>query len=110
MDKSKIHTNHTDGENRQLKGLHNEGIILLECAECGKPLICLQLASIEGNTRTQVLTRVVAKCGLCGGFSYVKQVLGQFYPGAPSDNMVFDILDDDTDAPEADVLFKAWKK
>jgi hypothetical protein len=110
MDKSEIRTGQTDGRDRELKGLTNEGIVNLDCADCGTTLLCLQLASIKGDTQAQVLTRVAVKCGLCNGFSYVQQVPGQFYPGAPSDDMAFDVSDDDTGAPEADVLFKAWKK
>jgi hypothetical protein len=37
-------------------------------------------------------------------------ITGQFYPGAPSDDMVFDIADGHDDAPEADILFQAWRK
>ena len=110
MDKSEIRTGQADSDDKQLKGLKNEGIVTLECADCGESLLCLQLASTKGDTQAQVLTRVAVKCCLCGGFSYVKQVPGQFYPGAPSDDMAFDVSDDDTGAPEADVLFKAWKK
>lgn len=110
MDKSEIRTGQTSNEDRQLKGLRNQGLVVLKCANCGESLLCLQLTSIEGDTQTRVLTRIAAKCGLCNGFSFVEQVDGQFYPGAPSDDMAFDIADDDTNAPEVDVLFKTWKK
>lgn len=112
MDKSEIRTSRVDSDNKQLKGLKNEGIIEFECADCGELLLCLQLTSIKENIKApiMVLTRVVVKCGLCGGCSYVKQVSGQFYPGAPSDDMAFDVFDNNTDAPQADVLFRAWKK
>jgi len=110
MDKSEIRTGQIDGSNRELKGLTNEGIVNFDCADCGETLLCLQLVNIKGDTQAQVLTRVAVKCGLCNGFSRVQQVSGQFYPGAPSDDMGFDISDDDTGAPEVDVLFKTWKK
>lgn len=110
MDRSEIRTGQVDNENRKLKGLQNRGIVTFECVDCGKPLLCLQLTSIEGDSQTQVMTRVAVKCGFCDGFSYVQQISGQFYPGAPNDQMAFDVADDDTNAPEVDVLFKAWSK
>lgn len=110
MDKSEIRTNQTNGEDRQLKGLLNRGQMNFECADCGELLLVLQLADVEGDNKSEVLTRVAVQCDLCGGCSYSQQVPGQFYPGAPNDQMAFDIADDDTDAPETDVLFRAWSK
>lgn len=107
MDKSEIRINKSNGDN--LKGLKNNGLIEIECADCGTKLLQLQLTTINGK-QAQVLTRVTVKCGLCGGFSYVKQVPGQFYPGVPSDNMAFDIEHNHVDAPETDILFKVWRK
>jgi len=110
MDKAEIRTNQTDGEDRQLKGLQNKGLVNFECADCGTPLLVLQLATIKGDNKSEVLTRIAVRCGLCGGCSYVQQIPGLFYPGAPNDNMMFDISDNDTGAPEVDVLFEAWTK
>lgn len=108
MDKSEIHMNQ-QREDRQLKGLQDKGIREIKCADCGESLLCLQLTDIKDGERSQVITRVVVKC-LCDGYSHVEQVFGQFHPGAPSDQMAFDVLDNDTDAPEADIIFKAWRK
>jgi len=110
MDKSEIRTGQADNRKKELKGLKDEGMIDLKCANCEKTLLCLQLASTSATPKSQVLTRVAVSCGLCGGFSYVEQVPGQFYPGAPSDDMAFDVFDGDDSSPEADVLFKAWLK
>ena len=110
MDKSEIRTNQVDNSTKKLKGLQDNGMVHIDCVDCGASLMCVQLTNIPGDSQANVLTRVAVKCGLCGGFSCVEQIAGQFYPGAPSDDMAFDVLDDDTNAPEADVLFKAWKK
>lgn len=110
MDKRELRTNQVSADDKDLKGLQNKGIVELECADCGKKLLWLQLTGISEGVDAQVLTRVAVKCELCGGFSYVQQVPGTFYPGAPSDQMAFDVADDIEGAPEADVLFKAWLK
>lgn len=81
-----------------------------ECAECGKSLMMFKLVTTPETTEVEVLTRIAVRCEECGGYSYVKQIPGQFYPGAPNDNMGFDILTGDENAPCADILFKAWKK
>ncbi len=86
-----------------------EGVVPLHCRCCGRSLLDLQLLK-GGDDESQVLTRVAVKCDACGEFSLVEQVFGRFSPGAPSDSMGFDILDDDVNAPEADVLFKVWRK
>lgn len=103
-------TNQVNSDDKQLKGLQNRGTIDFKCADCDKLLLVLQLTSVEGDQKAEVLTRVAVKCLECGGFSYVKSISGCFYPGAPSDNMAFDTLDDDIGAPEAEVLFRAWSK
>ncbi|RLC89015.1 MAG: hypothetical protein DRJ03_00195 [Chloroflexi bacterium] len=110
MDKQELRANQVSADDKELKGLQNKGVVELECADCGEKLLCLQLAGVSGDVKAQVLTRVAVKCGICEGFSYVKQVPGTFYPGAPSDQMAFDVADDTIGAPEADVLFKAWRK
>lgn len=109
MGKSEIRMNQSK-EDRQLKGLQDKGIMVIECADCGESLLCLQLTNIEHDKQSQIITRMAVKCCLCDGYSHVEQVYGQFHPGAPSDQMAFDILDDDVDAPEADIIFKAWHK
>ena len=109
MDKSEIRMNQTDGKDRQLKGLQNKGVVHIECADCGKDLLVLQLTSV-GDVPSDILTRIVVKCGSCSGYSWVRQVPGQFYPGAPSDDMAFEILEGDYEAPDADVVFRAWCK
>jgi len=108
MDQSEIHINETQG--KSLKGLQDKGVVIIKCADCGHELLQLQLATTDSDDKAKVLTRIIVQCGFCDGFSYVKQIPGQFYPGAPNDNMIFDIVDNVKDAPEADVIFKAWKK
>lgn len=88
----------------------NRDSVNFECADCGEPLLVLKLTAVEGIEKSKTFTQVVVKCILCGGFSYVQQIIGQFYPGAPSDQMLFDVLDDIDGAPKADVLFKAWRR
>lgn len=97
-------------EDKNLKGLQDRGLMHFDCADCGTKLLVLQLTSVEDVPSAEVLTRVAVKCCGCGGFSHTKQVSGQFHPGAPSDDTAFDILQDKTGAPEADILFEAWSK
>lgn len=108
-------TNQVNNEDKPLKGLQNKGVVNFDCADCGKLLLVLQLTSIKSDEQVDVLTRVAVFCCDCGGFSYVKQIPGQFHPGAPSDDMRFDVLDIAVHAnainpPEADVFFEAWSK
>lgn len=112
MNDANFEMNQVDRDDKSLKGLQNKGMAQFDCADCGKSLLVLQLTAIEEEktTKTEVLTRVAVKCNKCGGFSYVQSIAGHFHPGAPNDKMAFDILDDDTNAPEADVLFVAWSK
>jgi len=91
---------------REPKGLVDGGNVEITCANCGKPLMTFQLTQLQNNV---VLTRVMVKCGFCGGHSNVEQIVGQFYPGAVSDSIVFDISENDTEV-ECDVCFKAWSK
>ncbi len=112
-DRVEIRTGKTDRDDRVLKGLQDKGTVNFNCKNCGELLMVFQLTSVDQESPTvEVLTRVAVKCCLCDGFSLVQQLSGQFYPGAPSDQMAFDILDDYSfdDAPEVDVLFKAWSK
>ena len=97
-------------EKRILKGLKDGGIVTLSCTSCQRELLCLQLTSIAGEPTASVLTRIAAKCGFCGGCSEVEQVAGQFYPGAPSDDLVIDLAGNDDTTIETDVLFKSSPK
>ncbi len=107
---AELRTNRVDNDDKPLKGLQNKGQVNFMCADCGKHLLVLQLTAIENSDKADVLTRVVVYHRECGGFSYVQSITGQFHPGAPNDQMGFDVLDDDTVVPEADVYFKAWDK
>lgn len=100
-----------DRSQKQLKGLKDKGQVCFDCTECNTPLLVVQQASISGTPKIEVLTRIVVKCGFCNkGYSLVRQTAGTFYPGAPNDQTVFEPIDGDEDAPEADVLFRAWGK
>lgn len=109
MDKAKIDINRIDRDDKPLKGLQDRGLVNFECADCGRPLLVLRLTDMDNNDKSGVLTRIVVRCGLCFGSSYTKEICGQFYPGAPNDNMLFDVIDDNR-APEADVIFEARSK
>jgi hypothetical protein len=99
--------NRFDNTTRELKGLQDGGQIVFGCIECHTPLLVVQ----QTSRSSPVITRVVVKCGFCGdGYSCVEQVVGTFYPGAPNDKTVFEPIDTDDGAPEADVLFRAWGK
>ncbi len=110
MDNPKLRVEQTKREDRPLKGLVDNGLVSFQCKGCNQELLCLQLTTIKGHTGAQVLTRVVVECGTCGSYSDVQQVSGKFSPGAPSDDMSFDVIDGDGALIEADVFFKAWKK
>lgn len=110
MDKQKITTNQVGENDKPLKGLQDKGQLTFECADCNIPLLILQLVSTSQTSNASVLTRVVVKCGECGGYSYVQQVGGQFYSGVPSDDMLFNIIEGDAGSPNADVFFEARKK
>lgn len=109
MENPKLRVEQTDRKDRSLKGLIDKGMVNFRCDNCDIDLLCLQLTSVKGHTGAEVITKVAVECGICGSYSGL-QVIGKFSPGAPSDNMIFDVIDGD-DAPfEADVFFKAWKK
>lgn len=110
MGKGEFRTNQIDSDDKELKGLQDQGKMIFDCAECETTLLVLQLVTTAKTTKAKVLTRIAVRCEKCGGYSCVQQVPGQFYPGAPNDNMCFDVLEGDKCAPEADVLFKAWSK
>jgi len=110
MNKSEVRMSSDDRDRRELQGLQDGGVVTFECNDCGVKLLCLQLTSIKGESTAKVLTRVAVQCGLCGGFSSVEQISGKFHPGAPSDEMIFDVVDNDNDVLSTDVLFKAWRK
>lgn len=95
---------------RPLKGLKDGGMVTLRCTTCMRKLLCLQLTSIEGEPTCSVLTRIAVLCGFCGGHSCVEQVIGQFYPGAPSDDVMIDLDNRDTTVVETDILFRASAK
>jgi hypothetical protein len=102
--------NKVEKDDRVLKGLQDRGLITLSCNHCEMPLLCLQLTSPADDQDGSVISRICVRCVSCEGYSDVMPVRGQFYPGAPSDDMVFDIADGYDDAPEADILFQAWRK
>ncbi len=95
--------------NKQLKGLKNGGIVNFKCNSCDQPLLVLQLVKTN-NDKSSVLTRIAVQCGLCGGCSDVKQISGQFYSGAPNDQMLIDISNDSIDGLETDILFISRSK
>jgi len=109
-DKSRISINKVEQEDRVLKGLKDKGLTNLSCNYCKMHLLCLQLTSPGEDQDSAVISRIAVRCVGCGGYSDVVPIVGQFYPGAPSDDMAFDIADSCDDAPESDILFQAWRK
>lgn len=110
MEKSSFNWSLTQREQTDIRDC---GTIQLDCSECGSPLLVLQLVNRDGSdtVETTTLTRVVVQCGMCNGFSIVREVRGQFYPGSPSDDMAFEPTQSGIEnAPEADVTFRAWTK
>lgn len=107
---TKFRTNQVNNEDKTLKGLQDRGIVDFSCQDCGKKLLVLQLTATPASDDANILTRVVVKCRDCSGCSYVEQIRGRFHPGAPSDDMAFDILSDTDGIPSHDVLFEAWSK
>jgi len=107
MDKSEIRTGRNDGSGHKSKGLVNLGTKDLCCLNCNTHLLRLQLT---GVAKGGVITRILAKCGLCGGHSKVETAVGSFYPGAANDTLSFDTTDLTHDDPEADVGFLVWLK
>lgn len=110
MDEIVFNSNVSSSNDKKLIGLKDDGKVEFRCSVCNRLLLILQLTSTTTNSSVDVLTRVAVKCESCGDFSLVQQISGQFYPGAPDDNMAFDVLDKDEYAPQTDVLFRAWKK
>lgn len=107
---TEFQTDKMNNNNRPLKGLQDNGMVNFTCQDCGQQLLVLQLTAVGKDAKSNVLTRVVVRCRDCGGCSYVQQISGQFYPGAPGDNMAFDISENIDGVPEHDVLFEAWSK
>ena len=110
MSKKKITTNQVGIGDRELRGLKDEGQLTFRCNDCNLVLLVLQLVTTSKTAKSKVLTRVAVECGDCGGYSDVEQVVGQFFPGAPNDDMIFEPIDGDENTPITDVLFMARKK
>lgn len=113
MDKNKteISFNTPNARKKQHKGLQDYGTKQLICINCKNPLLILQLVTSENSQ----CVRVSARCGICGSYSQVEQIYNNFFPGAPNDDVNFDVINenefmDDPNAPECDVMFKVWRK
>ncbi len=93
------------------KGLENYQKIIGECADCGTPLLEFWV-TISNETLIKrgidpITNKILVKCGICGGRSYIKTVNGSFHVGAASDDIVFEPLDEQIE--DCDYVFKAWK-
>lgn len=96
---------------RQKLGLQDRGVTTVECVDCSKHLMVFQITKNNEDLEKPVSTKILIECGFCGGMSYVKNIDGQFYPGAANDNILFEPLDPKTPKCfEYDVLFRAWPK
>jgi len=110
VDKSKIETTQSDNNPRILKGIKNKGILPIKCNDCNRHILQLQLVDAPEGADAEVITRVLVKCELCNGHSDVVQILGTFYPGSPSDDLCFDVVEPEDSDPETDVGFRVWAK
>lgn len=109
MDKSKIEIK--KAEEKQLLGLKDKGKINIDCADCGKQLMVFQICKTNEDLIKDGLSPIKCKilvcCGLCGGQSLIIEVNGQFYPGAPNDQMGFENIENNA---ACDFTFRVWKK
>lgn len=109
MDKSKIEIKRA--EEKLLLGLKDRGKIEIDCADCGKSLMVFQICKTNEDLAKEKLPpiecKVMVNCGLCGGKSHVTKICGQFYPGAPNDNICFENIDGNA---KCDFAFRIWEK
>lgn len=98
----------------KLLGLQNRGKREVKCADCGELLMVFQITKnnddIIRDGGKAISTQVLVDCGFCQGLSYVQTIDGQFYPGAPNDQMVFEPLEAKDARVQCDIYFKAWPK
>jgi len=96
---------------RQPMGLQDHGTVDIACADCGE--ILMEFLIVQTNEELSkrgldpMSCKVMVRCGLCNGKSYIQEVHGQFYPGTPSDEMSFEPTGEKIDG--CDFVFKAWK-
>lgn len=83
---------------KELRGLKQDAERVLQCQSCGRPLINLMVVS-DGKGVANVTTGIRADCCYCGGFSQIESVVGEFFPGSATDEIVFDFAD-----PKDDVV------
>lgn len=92
-------------------GLQDRGSVSISCPDCSSKLMVFQITKNNNDLIAEKLdpieTRVVVLCDICGSKSYVTTIEGQFYPGAPDNNMGFEPIEL-KDLHRCDVVFRAW--
>lgn len=99
-------------ESRNL-GLQDRGIMELKHEDGGEVLMVFQITKNNEDLKAEgfdpSITNVVAvdkddnKIGEA-------TILGQFYPGAPDNNTVFEPIDGVLNFTDADIVFRVWRK
>ena len=95
---------------RKLNGLRDKGTIEIKCANCDALLLCLRMVGIEDDPDDDTLTKVAVQCGFCGNSSCVQEIYGQFFAGAPNDDITFDVIDNHPHLDDVDVCFRSRSK
>jgi len=96
-------------EEKKLKGWSDNGRLRVKCNCCDKELLVVQMVKSANLKTANVKTRILVSCGFCGGSSEVHEIEGSFFPGAPSDDILFD-THEQTDGAEYDYIFTVRKK
>ncbi len=94
-------------------GLQDRGQAIVHCADCSSELMVFQITKNNDDLKRDgldpVTTRIKVCCSICDGESYIRTLEGQFYPGAPGDDMAFEPIECD-DSNNYDIRFRAWKR
>lgn len=88
-----------DRSNRQLAGLEDGGKVILECSNCGKPLVKVWITrpnEILADGRPK-RSKMQAQCCYCNDHSNTQVVVGGFHPGGYGEE---NELDPDSDLAE----------
>lgn len=96
---------------KKRKGLKDHGKICINCADCGTQLMEFWITQTNDELtekgQESLSNKILVRCGICGGKSYIHTIEGYFHAGVPHDNMGFEPLDEKSD--DCDHIFKAWK-
>lgn len=103
--------NRVSADDIEKLGLKDRGQATIHCADCSCELMVFQITKnnkdLVADDINPIATRIMVHCGMCGGSSYIRTLEGQFYPGAPKDNMGFEPIECEN-SDTCDVCFRAW--